>query len=245
MVRSAESNSGGMAPLRNVAALLAALRRVMERPSHLPGMMTFHGPSGYGKSWSAAAAANATKAYYVELRSSWTRKYFAQAICQEMGLPKEGSLPTLLTRAAEHLATTGRPLIVDEADFLVDRGMIEVVRELFEGSQSTIVLIGEELLPNKLQRYERVHNRMLDWVAAQPADAGDAAKLARLWCPRVELAPDLLGAVAQSAGGSVRRICVSLDRIQREAEGEGREAADLAWWGGRGFFTGQPPARRV
>ena len=37
---------------------------------------------------------------------------------------------------------------------------------------AAIVLIGEELLPQKLQAWERFHGRILDWVAAEPGSIG-------------------------------------------------------------------------
>ena len=51
--------------------------------------------------------------------------------------------------------------MIDEADYLVSRHMIEVIRDIYESSRATIILIGEEMLPQSLTRWERVHNRML------------------------------------------------------------------------------------
>ena len=50
-----------------------------------------------------------------------------------------------------------RPLVIDEADFLVKRGMIEIVRAIYKycaSAGSSIVLIGEENLPNALKMWE-------------------------------------------------------------------------------------------
>ncbi len=47
-----KKSNGGMdlttAPLANVSLCGIALSRAMERPSHLPGMVCFYGPSGWG-----------------------------------------------------------------------------------------------------------------------------------------------------------------------------------------------------
>ena len=64
----------GKAPLVNVSLCVATLERAMNRPAHLPGIVTFTGPSGYGKSTAAAIAANRFEAVYVQAKSSWTRK---------------------------------------------------------------------------------------------------------------------------------------------------------------------------
>ena len=75
-----------VARLTNVMLGLVALQRAMERPRHLPGMVVFHGPSGWGKSTAAAFTANSTQAYYVECKSSWTRKALLLSILKEMGI---------------------------------------------------------------------------------------------------------------------------------------------------------------
>ncbi len=65
-------------------------------------------------------------------------------------------------------------------DKLVDKGMIELVRDINKAAQVPVLLVGEELLPQKLEQYERVHNRVLEWVLAQPCDLADARAQANL-----------------------------------------------------------------
>lgn len=224
---------------------MGGTERALQRPGHLPGLVVFYGPSGYGKSWAATAVGNHSRAYYVECKSTWTKKYLAGAMLREMGLPGAGSIPELIERISHHLAETRRPLIVDEADFLVGRGMIELIRDIYMGSEGTIILIGEEMLPAKLEKTERVHGRVLDWIAAQPADLSDARHLARIYAPGLAIADDLLARIVGVGQGSVRRICVNIDRVREAALVDGLEAADLAWWGERELYSGRPPARRA
>ena len=49
----------GTAPLTNVSLCLASLTRAIDRPRHLPGIVVFYGPSGYGKSTAATVATTA------------------------------------------------------------------------------------------------------------------------------------------------------------------------------------------
>ena len=46
----------------------------MNRPDGLPGLGVLYGPSGYGKTTATVAVANSTQAYYVQLRSAWSKK---------------------------------------------------------------------------------------------------------------------------------------------------------------------------
>ncbi len=233
-----------IAPLRNVSLFLELTVRVMNRTAGLPGLATFHGFSGLGKSFAAIYAANKFRAYHVQVKSVWTRKKLCQAILLEMGVQPAPTIADMMDQIGQELSLSSRPLIIDEADFLVAKGMIEVVRDIYESSQAAIILIGEENLPSSLKRWERVHGRMLDWVAAQPASLGDAKHLAKIYCRGIEIAEDLLTALHAASGGSVRRICVNLDRVREAATLHGVDKMTAAQFGG-GFFTGHPPARRA
>jgi DNA transposition AAA+ family ATPase len=234
-----------VAPIVNVSRCLGALSRAMERSAHLPGLVTFYGPSGWGKSTAAGYVANRYRAYYVEAKSVWTRKALLLAICREMGLEPASTVYGLTDHVSEQLALSGRPLIVDEMDHIVEKNAVEVVRDLYEGSNAAILLIGEERLPNKLKAWERFHGRMLDWVAAQPASREDAAQLARLYCRDVAFSDDMLDYIHALSEGSARRICINVDKVRDVAAKEGWEDVDRERWGDRELFTGNPRPRRT
>ena len=236
-----------IAPLKNVTLMNALVERVMNRSPGLPGMATFHGFSGYGKTSAATYVAAKHRCYHIQVKSVWTQKKLCQSVLLALGIQPAKTIADMVDQIGEELALSGRPLLVDEADFLVQKRMIEVVRDIYESSAAaTIILIGEELLPGKLKAWERVHGRMLDWVAAQPASLADAKHLTGLYCPGVEIEAELLARLHEASSGSVRRICVNLDRIRELARTQGLDAVGAKEWGQRTFFQGTPPhARRV
>lgn len=233
------------APLSNVSRCVSALDRALHRSPHLPGLVVMHGPSGYGKSTAAAYAANKLRAYYVEAKSTWTRKALLTAVLREMGVKPARTLYDMADQVSEQLVLSGRPLIIDEFDYLVDKSAAEIVKDLYEGSGAAILVIGEEQLPAKLKRWEKVDGRVLEWVAADPVSLEDADLLARLYCRGIELGEDLLAKLHHLANGSVRRVAVNLDRIRHEAGNHGWERVDLDTWGERPYYTGEAPRRRV
>ncbi|MGB4867277.1 MAG: ATP-binding protein [Hyphomicrobium sp.] len=236
------------APLRNLGLFSELVDRVITRSPSLPGMACFYGHSGYGKTFSAVYAANKSRAYYVEVGETWTRKTLCHAILRELGLggAVQGTLPDLVSSIVDRLAEDrDRPLIIDEADHVVKKGMVDLVREIHDKSQAPVIWIGEELLPVKLQKFERTHNRMLDWVAALPCDVTDTRHLARLNAPGIDIADDLINAVAKASDGRARRIAVNCDRVRERAVALGKKKITLADWGSQPFFTGEPPRRRA
>ncbi len=233
-----------VAPLRNVAALTELVHRAQNRVFGLPGMACFYGFSGYGKSTAAIYSANKFQAVLVQCKSAWTKKNLCVAILAELGLPPRGNTADMVDRIAAELAMRGIPLIIDEADHLVARKMIEIVRDIYEGSQAPVILIGEELLPQKLKEWERVHGRMLDWVAAQQASASDLDHLAPIYAPGLTLDAALKAEILRHSHGSIRRVCVNLAQISERAQVLGLEQIGTEDFAPRNLFTGAAPTPR-
>ncbi|MGK8232570.1 AAA family ATPase [Roseovarius sp. MS2] len=235
-----------IAPLRNVAALIGLVERVQTRAFGLPGMATFYGPSGWGKTTAVTVAANEYQAHVVQVKDCWTPTYLAQAILREIGLPPQRGVAAMVDAIGAQLARSDRPLIIDDAQYLLRKRMVELARDIYESSQAPVILVGEEKLPQDLTRWENIHNRQLAWEPALACNLTDAEKLAPIYAAGVDVAPDLLGAIVAASGGSIRRVSTNLARAKELAMGRGRRLADLELWGNRVFDTGQPPAvRRV
>lgn len=233
-----------VAPLKNVASCLALVDALVHRPAHLPSIGVFSGFSGYGKTMAAQYCWNRTGALFVEVFDFWTRKKFCQAILAELGVPRpRGTMGELMDDIIARLGDEpSRPLIIDEADKLVDKGMIELVRDLNKAAQVPVLLVGEELLPQKLETHERVHNRVLDWVLAQPCDLDDTRALAAFLYPKLPIADDLLDRIRAETGGKARRIATTLNEAAGYARNAGLSELTAATYRGR-IFTGETPKR--
>jgi DNA transposition AAA+ family ATPase len=238
-------NMAGKAALLNVSLCLGALDTAQNRPRHLPGLVVFYGPSGFGKSSAAAVAVTRAGAYYVQAQSTWTRKAFYLAVLKVMGIAPAKTMYEMAEQIAVQLVSSGKALIIDEADHLVDKGIIEIVRDIYEATLAPVMLIGEENLPGKLKKFERFHGRVLEFAPAQPASFADAKALREMYARKVAIADDLLALVHGEAKGSVRRICVNLERIQAHALENGLKEIDKAAWGDNELYTGEAPARRI
>jgi len=236
---------GTFAALKNVQGFYELVVRVRDRESSLPNIGVMHGRSGDGKTYASIFAQNKTRAIRVEVGDTWTRKTLLLAILREGGLnPRKGSIPELAELAIGMLAEEPRrPLFIDEADKIVDKGYIELVRELAMNSNVPVLLIGEEALPQKLAAYERVHNRVLAWFGAEPCDLEDARKLAQLLLAPVVIADDLLEQIRIQGDGRARRIATSLDGVAHWARNTGAQHVARENYDGP-IYTGEPPRAR-
>jgi DNA transposition AAA+ family ATPase len=236
----------GLVALKNVAEFMAMARRLIERAPHLPGIGVCSSPSGFGKTYASIFTQNRTNAIRVEVGDTWTRRTLLRAILKELGETVRDRVPAADMADKIIIALgnePGRPLIVDEADKLVDRNMIETIRELHEQSQAPVILIGEEKLPSKLLAVERVHNRVLHWMQAQPCDIEDTKELAAAFAPKLVISPELLDAIRAASMGRARRVVVNLSNVAEFCRNKNLTHIGVEKWGGQ-FYTGEPPAPR-
>ena len=146
----------------------------------------------------------------------------------------------MVEQIAMELAATGKVLMIDEADFLAKKSMIEIVRDIYELSGGGIILIGEESLPKQLAQWERVHNRMMAWFEALPASIDDANRLAEKFCAHLSLDEEVLLHTLERSGARPRRIRVNLENINDFARKHGIERiGSYPEW----FSQRAPPAR--
>lgn len=241
-----EETSHGVAPLENVARLTALIDRIQHRTAGLPGLGCIYGRAGLGKTTAGIHAVNALDACHVEALPVGGVKGLMTMIVRELGLRPARTTEALFAQAADHMSKYQTPLLIDEADQVLTDRCIELIRRLHDVSQAPVILIGEEVLPQKLQRWERVSSRVLGWVGMAEATAADVVHLARLYAPTVAISPDLQAKVLRASRGSIRNVSTNLAGICEFAAARGLRKLDLAAWGDRPFHTGEvPPPRYV
>jgi chromosomal replication initiation ATPase DnaA len=243
-----KSVNSGIANIRNIAQCYETVMRTSERNPNLSGLACFYGHSGLGKSFAANFVANKTGAFYVQVKSTYSKKAFLQAVLREMSIPVAGTLNDMMETAASEIAKTGKPLIIDEFDHLVNSGKVEIVRDLYEASQGTILVIGEELLPKKLERWERFHGRILNWCAALPTDLDDCYLLRQVYAPEIAIDDAVLEMLIAAVRGSTRRVSSNLENLGELALEAGKRQVTLANLKEilpHGFVTGESPKPRT
>ncbi len=236
-----KSQVKSIAPLTNVSLAASAMDEIVNRIDELPGVACLYGYSGQGKSKAASYVATKYRAYYVEGLSVWTRKDYLKYILEDMGIKPVGSISELMHKAGEQLTQSRRPLIIDQADYLVDKANgCALIMDLHQASKKgKIMLIGEENLNHKiLKQHPQLHNRVLVWERSQPADLNDCRQLNQFYSPDVEIAANLLAHVNDTVSGCTRLVVVNINKIRRAAQAEGRTDADIVWWADRPLYTG-------
>lgn len=231
-------------PLRNIVLLHEMAKALIERSPLTDRIGGFYGRSGEGKTMASIYVRSKTRARLIEVGDSWDRKTFLRNILIEAGVADHGGTIARMTeRVINALGDEpNRPLIIDEADKLVDKRMIEIVRELHDKARVPVILIGEERLPDKLASVERIHNRVLFWTPAQPCDLDDCRKLAAHFVPGVSVEDALLEQVLLHSAGRARRIVATMINMDNFARTQGLKTLSREGYGG-GFVSGSAPRR--
>ncbi|UWQ76801.1 AAA family ATPase [Leisingera sp. M658] len=231
-------------PLTNVATMAELVKELQNRTFGMPGLGVFYGYPGYGKTFGAIFCASAFDVIHISMQGDWTKKTFLERLLNELGVAPKRVVPDMVLQACEELALDGRTLIVDEADYAFRRGVIELIRDLHDGSETPVVMIGMEEFPQKLRKYELIDSRVMSWVAAQPATLKDASLLASVYAEGVDVAEDLLDAIMERNTGNVRRMVTDLAQVKGEANKLGQTSMTLQDWGGIEFRRKDAPSPR-
>lgn len=234
------------AQLTNMALCLKTLIDCRESDNPSARLGIFHGFSGYGKSVGAAFAAGRTGAAYIQAQELWTRKTLLEALAAELGIARPRRVAAdLLRQIIEQLNRQPVDIIVDEMDYLANKGLVNTLRDIHDATNIAILMIGEEELPAKLKAWERFDNRIFSTTAAMPASRDDAIKLRDYYCHRIRVADDLAELFRERCKGVTRRIVNNLQLAQKIAAEEGVTAIDAAWWGSRPVRTGDVFTRKA
>lgn len=212
--------TGGVANIATLDMVAATLERLGSRRVGVPGIGVLYGPSGWGKTFSTNTLANQSRAYYVQMLSAWRSKDLLEKILAEMGVAHgKATVSKLLDMVTQQLSASRRTLILDEFDHAAKSDkLVELTRDIYEGSQGSLLLVGEELLPRKLEAWERFHSRVSTWAPAQRVSLEDATKLAPIYSPGIAIDDAVLDRLVTLSKGSVRRVVNCLTAIHEHSQ---------------------------
>lgn len=238
-------------PVKNISRLQAAGNALIDRPLGLPGMGLIWGPTGYGKTTATTWFINQVHGVYIRAMRLWSPKGMLDAIARELDLDAAKLTNGEKVEAIiQRLAESGRPLFIDEADYIVEsRRLTDTLRDIHDLSTCPVVLIGMHGIEKRIRGNEQFTGRVSQWVPFHGADMDDARMLADGLCD-ISIEPDILADLHKAAspakgdgGAEIRRLVVGLHNIESHGKRRGLDRMALADWPkGRDYFLGDPVA---
>lgn len=154
-----------IARVQNIQNLISAFEETQDRAPNQPGLILIHGATGAGKTTAIAWHCIRVNGIYRRAGALWTPGFMLEEIIQEAKIKTEARSCAGKAKAiADHLKATGRPLFIDEVDYLVppfaEYKAIEVLRDIHDESGAPIVLIGMEGFERKIQARKQLARRI-------------------------------------------------------------------------------------
>lgn len=224
-----------IAPVKNITLLSQAGETLRSRAYGVPGIGLIWGRTGYGKTTAAVWFANKIHAVHLRANALWTPSALLRALMRELSAEPSSRLQDMLSFAVERLGQEKRPLIVDEADYLMsNKRLVETLRDIHDLSNVPLILIGMHDFRRKVATREQLAGRVAQWVEFKPADLEDARTIADTVC-QISVTDDLLEELHKSSSGSIRDMVVGLSRIEEIGKRHGKDKMTLKDWGKQAF----------
>lgn len=226
------------AKTKNVMAAFDAYQTVEQAAIEgSPAMALFSGQAGLGKTTAGAFLFGHADGVLVRCLKSDTMGTLLETLAQELGLDKRQRKADMIKFIVKELSLTGRPVFIDEADYLADKTeVLETIRDIYDLAQVPIILIGYEHLPKKIKRLPQLFSRISQHVKFQKADFEDIRIMASGLVEHTIIEDDLLLELLTEARGNLRLITTGLASVEKFAKSNGLNSITAMQWAERQFF---------
>lgn len=233
----------------NIAALQAMYEELNGRPAGVPALGLVFSDPGYGKTMATAWLSNRINGICVTLTSGCTANDMLRMIVRELGGDPRFKRMDNYEFIVEEMAITGRPLFIDEADFMFDKSgvgkdCLETLRGIHDITGCPIILIGMGQITTKLQRLPQFFDRISSWVQFMPASMEDVDILINALVEDVIIEDDLKQHLLEETGGVIRTITIGLAKIEEFARGNSLTSVNASQWADRPYKVA-PSIRRA
>ncbi len=167
---------------KNVQAFFAGLEVLRNGVKGRIGLMLMKGAPGTGKTFITQKQAMEDDTVYVRCKYIDKPKSLLQSIVAELGEEPRGHTSQLFNQALDQLLNRPRTLILDEADYMVQAGIIEIIRDLNDMANTPVIISGMENIDKKLQRFPHLVDRIRAIVHFKLFDLGEIKLLGKQVC---------------------------------------------------------------
>lgn len=208
----------------NVKAFHTALRALEMRGANEACLMVIDGVPGLGKTTTLQHWTARNQCIYLRAKKQWRASWMMNEILEQMRVTPPhrfedkyklalGQIGQRLDRA--QVDDQSFAMVIDEADF-ISRNVecMETIRDLSDGLEVPVILVGMGSIRNNLRRFPQVMSRVAQYVEFQPASENDVRALFDGLC-EVAVADDLVRFVHRVSKGYNREIKEAIASTER------------------------------
>ncbi|MEN8134296.1 MAG: ATP-binding protein [Thermodesulfobacteriota bacterium] len=206
------------ASTNNVVRFYGGMEAVENPAQGRIGMVLLEGDPGTGKTEVAQKyAADNESCIYVRATDIMTRRSLLSAIVGELGEAPAFRSDDLFAQILDQLLERPRTIIVDEVDYLVKDGMVEVLRDINDMTNCPVVMVGMHMISKKLQRFRHLYDRFTSVIRFKLFDRADIEQIAKQIC-ETPISDTGLQFILERGQGKFRRTMVWFARAERLAK---------------------------
>lgn len=211
----------------NVRRFMAGLEVLRKPVKGRIGLMVVFGPYGSGKSELVNDLYSKRGIPYVRLGDKHTRRDLLDGLVRSLEVFPKYRSGDIFKQLLNILDENSKPLIIDEADYLIESRTIETVRDISDMTNAPIVLVGMEEFESKLKAYPHLVDRITSTVRFELLDLQGVTEYAEQIC-EVKLTPSALQYIHAREKGRLRMTTTWLERAERLAAMNDLEVVDAA-----------------
>lgn len=190
------------------------------------GMGLVFGEPGTGKTEMAQKYAIDNDYPYIRATDIMSRRSLLSKIATELGEEPAFRSDDLFNQIVSLLLEHPRTMIIDEVDYLVRGGMVEVLRDINDVTNIPVVLVGMHQVDKKLKRFRHLWDRFSAVVRFKTFGLEDIASLAAQIC-EVPISEDGIRFIHERGHGKFRRTMVWFSRAEDLARRNDLQTVDI------------------
>lgn len=150
---------------QNVKNLITLMEKIQKKSK----MALVYGEPGLGKTQSILWWAAKNDAAYIRASNAMSVKWFLEELVEELGETPLRLKSDLFKQALNQLIIYPRVIIIDEIDYLLNEAkVIETIRDIYDRTNSPIVLAGMSASRKKLARFRHIYDRISEFLKFEP-----------------------------------------------------------------------------
>ena len=138
---------------KNVKKFVALMSELQELPPNIPKIALVFGDYGLGKSETIKWWTFKNECIYIRANQGMTTRWLLSEIADELNIQSYWHINETFKEIESALLNNRQTIIIDEIDYLIERKVIETLRDLHDRTGCPMVLVGMNLVNKKLARY--------------------------------------------------------------------------------------------
>ncbi len=162
----------------NVKNFIGLVENLINKPNNIPKMGLVYGEPGLGKSQTALWIAAKYDGIYLRCTNLMTGRWLLEELAKELE-----EIPRYLTSdnfnlCVQKLSKNPQIMVIDEIDYLMnDTKTIEILRDIHDKTNCSIIFVGMGLAHKKLERYKHLYDRFSEIVKFETFEVADVKQI--------------------------------------------------------------------